>query len=281
MQQPATITISTLLRTSAIASGYLGKLSSSDSTGLPFWKKRFIVLSVDAVYAFRSGDNHNEPSIGRLVLDDSSQAFVCEHGLWVVEVRTALMNPHDSKEQLLDEDNQPVFRTWTLQCASRDDMVEWLGHFKKTIGYVKAMAAQSTSSPPTKYGQYQPEASSGPGYPNYAGTDPLSIANARSASKRSATTRTAKPRNQNPVASLEPVLALLDQMEIQQRAPPPAVALTPFTEMSFEIRNSYRSQNSAGSIFGWGGTSSVGSGVEEGRRGAGTGMGRVGGGQSV
>ncbi|KAJ3279928.1 hypothetical protein HDU76_009353 [Blyttiomyces sp. JEL0837] len=166
-----------------LMSGYLQKLSSSESSNIPFWKRRYMVLTGDSLYAFRSNADLNvngatgnitdffasQSPVGKLDLDDSSQAFVAEDGLWVIEVRTAILvsNGNDGQgqegENPGEEEEEMMYRRWSLQCAGKDDMMDWLNCLKKVIKSLKAtgggtftsngksLSSSSSSSLPSQY----------------------------------------------------------------------------------------------------------------------------------
>ncbi|KAJ3114223.1 hypothetical protein HDU96_002392 [Phlyctochytrium bullatum] len=143
-----------LLRTSAITSGPLNKLSSSDATGLPFWKRRHMVLCPDRLVAFRTDrpTPSNRP-VGVFPLDASSQAYELASetpaSLAIFEIRTS-SSPNDTDP-----------RTWTLQCASRDEMAVWLGHLRHAIAFNAATAVGVLTPPLSPVGPTPPAFRSG------------------------------------------------------------------------------------------------------------------------
>ncbi|KAJ3094718.1 hypothetical protein HDU97_007645 [Phlyctochytrium planicorne] len=246
--------------------GHLAKLSSSDATGLPFWKTRLVVLTPTTLLAFRSSSlsNSQPPNtplslnfltsdqhtpVGTLELDATSQAYVCEHGVGVLEVRTVVSQVEAGSGEREGEEGEVTFRAWTLQCASQDDMMDWLGSLRQVIQQIKAGGVISaTMVPPTSL---LTPPTTPPSFPpgSYAGVDAIAIANARATStssslpsprnatanpagvKRATSTRTGvsvassttpsinSSSSPTTATSLDPILALLDQLQLRHQQP--------------------------------------------------------------
>ncbi|KAI8827135.1 uncharacterized protein EV422DRAFT_502837 [Fimicolochytrium jonesii] len=128
-----------------------GSLRKSTPSNNPMagrqWRPRFFVLSDTFIYLFRSSAS-TEVAMSALPITPATTAFVSAEGMWVLEVHSPCMN-----------DNEVVTRQWRLQCAHRDEMVEWLAVLRSAVDRAKLRSVSSGSKTHMRY----PPSNSGKG----------------------------------------------------------------------------------------------------------------------
>ncbi|KAI9363525.1 hypothetical protein DFJ73DRAFT_773015 [Zopfochytrium polystomum] len=117
--------------------GSLPKLSSSHSTGDPFWKRRFIVLTHDALHAFRDPVGPSSSSIGHLQLDFSSVVGASVESQFAFDVKT-LVPVADPRPGLPAVE----YRIWSLKCTGKEAVAAWIAATKLCLSQFRARRQQ-------------------------------------------------------------------------------------------------------------------------------------------
>ncbi|KAI9354872.1 hypothetical protein DFJ73DRAFT_921525 [Zopfochytrium polystomum] len=154
-------------RITIFKAGVLHKLSSSHSTGDPFWKRRFIVLTHDALHAFRDPVTPETESIGYLALDGSSSAAPSDEGPNALDVKTLVPIPDPAP-------NLPAveYRIWSLK-SKGDSVAAWIAAAKLAISHFRTRrGGKSTAASQLDGRLYYAERSAYPFSPSSANSTP-------------------------------------------------------------------------------------------------------------
>ncbi|KAJ1561483.1 hypothetical protein HK405_003796 [Cladochytrium tenue] len=127
----------TLYKTAA-----LHKLSSTSGTGSAFWKKRFVVLTHDAVHAFREPVTGADTPVGTLPLDATSWAGASEEDRLAFDVRTLVPAVGGLDGGVSAAAVAVEFRVWTLRCADEEALASWVAAAKLCASQLRAPRAR-------------------------------------------------------------------------------------------------------------------------------------------
>ncbi|KAJ1566693.1 hypothetical protein HK405_008811 [Cladochytrium tenue] len=128
-------------RATLYKAGALQKLSSTSGTGSAFWKRRFVVLTHDAVHAFREPVTGADTPVGTLPLDATSWAGASEEDRLAFDVRTLV--PAVGGDGRSGAAAATVeFRVWTLRCADEEALASWTAAAKLCASQLRAPHAR-------------------------------------------------------------------------------------------------------------------------------------------
>ncbi|KAJ3108073.1 hypothetical protein HDU97_002308 [Phlyctochytrium planicorne] len=135
-----------------IMCGFLQKLSLSRTLNQTKWKRRYFVLTQNALLLFRT-DGQDEKAISRIAINATSDTMVSDEegstGRFVLEVRTEKESDGASKAANDDEESSGAGpRIWRLLSNEEDAIMGWLIAVQDVIEREQVKAVQAAAAIP-------------------------------------------------------------------------------------------------------------------------------------
>lgn len=115
---------------SAVCSNWLHKYESPTFAFARSWKRRYIVLTDNIVYVFKTNAKSTAPARAHFLLTDDTLIFVTE------DFNSSNKKNQQQQQSCVIEIRKPLCK-WYLRCESIDQMKTWLEAMKKVVACLK------------------------------------------------------------------------------------------------------------------------------------------------